>query len=761
MDQEWSVIEETPITVVPRLLKMQASQAIRNLPDALVELITNCDDAYRNLPDDQGKIIIEVARRRGDTSGRFVVKDKAGGMTVAEMKDKILKYGGFSASEESRGFMGRGAKDVVALGPAVFESIKNGYVHHVEITAEFGTKIMKPIKASAEHYKYFGLKPGRGGLRVTVEVTKNHKVPQHETLCRELQRHYALRDIVRRREIRCVDANSGQENALVYTPPEGQQVADEICNFQSPYHDAVAHLQIFEAPGELSSDLQEGIIVCDEFAVHQVTRFAPDLDQDPIGRRFFGRLDCSHIRKLQLEHEGFRERKELPPASNPIDIVDLQRRRGCIQEHPFIRQLFDWAEGVLRKQVERVKSELGEHKKEIANDETKKQLQELSKAVAQHLKERADEETLTPRTKEEEAILAREGVLLNPQFSRIEVREIKRMGYTVLSFGESEDPKNVTIEVDSNALKASPLNPPLRQQRRNPDRLTAYFEIEGVEPTEKVTLAVRNKHQLIAPVFRNLEVIEPKDRYANLPYTAFFENQHYTVHDNGIRTLVFLAKGKRFRSVDWDSMSMVTSDNETAIAIMHGRKLGVERVDKDIFRGEVHVRGRGIGKHSTIVLSIPTKDGPVVASTVVEVADKAQPSVSIEIRIVPESGGQWRAQWDRENVNRLKVFALHPTLQRYLGRVEEKFPGQRQPHFKVLLAEIVADKVVQRILEQKMERDPNLFQNPQNIFFLYNEEMTAFLPKAHKIMLADTDAKKLLERQSSGIGHETFGIPTA
>lgn len=743
MDRQWAVIVEKDVEVDRRHLKMQSHQAIRSVQDALVELITNSDDAYRGAKDEQGKIIIEVSRHRGEKSGVIVAKDRAGGMTRQEMEAKILKYGAFSARDRSRGFMGRGAKDVVALGNATFESIKAGKIHRVEITSEFRTRIMQSVPAGDDDYREFGLKPEKGGMRVTLEVDKDHKVPQNDTLCRDLQRHYALRDILSRREVRLVDAKSGHDHSLRYTPPGGELILDETLKFQHPYDGAAAKLAIYIAPGELATELNEGIIVCDENAVHQVTRFSPDLDQDRVARRFFGRLDCNHIRVLQLEFEEFRKRNEKPPDHNPVDIVDPNRRRGLDREcHPFVSELFTWAEDRLRKAVEQVKNEEADRKSEVANEETKKRLKDLSKAVAQHLKERLDQETLAPRTPEQEAELTREGVLLNPQFQRIAVGEKRRMGYTVISLGEAGDPDHVVVEIDGEGLKVTPEKPVLKPQKRNPDRLTAYFEIEGISPAEKVTFTVRHKHELIVPVSRTLEVVEPEDPYTTLSYGVSFENQNYTVRDNGTRTLVFYAKGRRFRTVNWASRDLVETSHPEAIAILRGKALEVEAVGRDVWRGEVQLRGRGIGRHSRITLSVPTKDGLETTNAAVQVVEKEQPSVAIQIEIVPESGGQWRASWDRDNPNRLKVYAKHPTLERYLGCEEDGYPGQEHPHFRILMAEIVADKVVQRILEEKMEANPRLFTEPNAFFFLYSEEMTSFLPAAHKIMISDYDVKK-------------------
>lgn len=745
MAREWKTLEEKTIEVDPRHLKMQSAQAIRSVLDALVELITNSDDAYCRAGDRKGKIIIEVTRERGERSGVIVVKDRAGGMTLDEMKQKILRYGAFSAGDQNRGFMGRGAKDIVALGRAIFQSIKEGQVYRIELDSDFHYNIKKPVKATKDDYAEHGLRPGKDGMQVTLEVSKRHRVHHHETLIRDLQRHYALRNIIQKREVRILEGRREQSTVLRYAEPDGTLFYDDKLEFDEPYKGASAQLSLFKAEKELPSELQEGVIVTDGNAVHQVTRFAPDLDEDPVARRFYGRLECDYIRKLQLDFEERRNRRDQFSPDNPVDIMDPNRRHGLDRDHyPFVMKLFSWAEEILRVAVEEVREEEDKKEKRVANEDTKKRLKTLSKAVADHLKSRIEEETLSPKTPEQEAALQQEGVLLNPQFNLIFVGETRRLGYTVLSFGEGEDPKHITVSVEGRGLAVDNERPPLNPQRRNPDRLSAYFEISGVEPTESVVLTVTHSNELIKPVTRIIEVVQQEDPYAKMPYGLFFEKQNYTVHNNGIRTLRFMARGRRFRGTDWEARDLVQSARPEAVVILRGNALSLEPVVKDIWQGDVQVRGLGIGKSSVISLTVPTKDGVETANARVKVVEKEETSgVSVEIQLVSEPAGQWRAAWDRDNPNLLKVYAEHPTLARYLGPREQQYPGQDQPHFRVLLGEIVADKVVQRILEAKAQANPRLFSDPQRFFFQYSEEMTSFLPIAHRIMLSDRDVSRL------------------
>jgi len=746
--REWTLIEEGEVDVDRRHLVQSSQQAIRWVDEALVELITNSDDAYRKLEDPKGKIIIEVSRRRKNSS-TILAKDRAGGMTLSELKEKILRYGAYHAYEKSRAFMGRGAKDIASLGLATFDSIKDGLISRVQIFSDFRKKIMKPELASNSDYDEFGVRQGKGGTRVTLELKKGVRLPKHEGLRRDLERYPPLRNLIQQREVVLVDTVGKKKDTLRYNKPEGELVLEEPWLLPEPYKGAIANLQIWKAPMELPSELQEGIIISDDYAVHEVTRFAPDLDQDPIGRRLFGELHCSYIRDLQLDFEERRKNGEEPLEHNPVDIVDPTRRKGLDQDHPLVKKLYVWGEGYLRLVVDELKAIEREKAKPVVSDETKRRLKEFSKAVADHFKKRLEEETLGVSTSEQEATLNREGVLLNPQFQRIAVGEIRRMGYTVLSLADEEDPEKVKVETDSEFLRVFPQNPRLSRQKKNPDRLTAYFEIEGVEPSEEVTLKVIHKlYPIIPPISRTLRIEEAEDPFAQYQYGLFFENQNYTVRNNGTRTLSFIAKGRKFRGVDWTSRDLVESSNPEAVVVLDGRNLKVEEPSKDVWKGKLRVEGRGIGSSSTITLSIATKTGPEITSASVNVVEKEESHVSIQIDLVNEDGGAWRAQWDRENQNRLKVFLKHPTLSRYLGTESQNYPGQEQPHFRILLAEVVAEKVVERILEKRREIEPRLYEEiPYN--FLQNDEMAKFLPIAHKVMISDIDAARLVKEIAS------------
>lgn len=75
-----------------RYYHFQRQHAIRDVFDALVELITNPDDSYGRLYKKQlrrengGPILIDILEQRKGATSVVIVRDRAEGMTLQEMK---------------------------------------------------------------------------------------------------------------------------------------------------------------------------------------------------------------------------------------------------------------------------------------------------------------------------------------------------------------------------------------------------------------------------------------------------------------------------------------------------------------------------------------------------------------------------------------------------------------------------------------------------------------------------------------------------
>ena len=119
-----------PLIVESRYISGNQSSAIRDVYDALTELITNSDDSYSRMEKDghvvkNGIIEIEFSNKKNERLLR--VRDYAEGMNSNKMRTALGTYGNFESGleigYEVRGTNSRGAKDIASIGSLEFLSI--------------------------------------------------------------------------------------------------------------------------------------------------------------------------------------------------------------------------------------------------------------------------------------------------------------------------------------------------------------------------------------------------------------------------------------------------------------------------------------------------------------------------------------------------------------------------------------------------------------------------------------------------------------
>ena len=103
------------------------------------------------------------------------------------------------------------------------------------------------------------------------------------------------------------------------------------------------------------------------------------------------------------------------------------------------------------------------------------------------------------------------------------------------------------------------------------------------------------------------------------------------------------------------------------------------------------------------------------------------------IKLEDVDHGALRYRW---NKNVLEIGARHPSLNRYLGPKSERYPGQDELHFRVLLAEVVAEALCARRLEGNIQANPGDFEamSWDDYYRHFSELLSRFLPKAHALM---------------------------
>jgi hypothetical protein len=119
-----------------------------------------------------------------------------------------------------------------------------------------------------------------------------------------------------------------------------------------------------------------------------------------------------------------------------------------------------------------------------------------------------------------------------------------------------------------------------------------------------------------------------------------------------------------------------------------------------------------------------------------------------EVSAVPEAGAALKIRIEdidlgnqryRMRNNAIEIAGRHPSLRRYLGTAADGFPGQNELHFRVLVAEIVAEAVCADIVSRSAEANPESYANADwdRYYAEYSEYMTKFLPIAHRIVIPD------------------------
>ncbi|MGH2637922.1 MAG: hypothetical protein ACRDF4_01330 [Rhabdochlamydiaceae bacterium] len=197
-----------------RHIKREFQKALRgSIPKILTELITNADDSYRRLAQNQGNskevpklempapIIIEFNRRKN----LFSVTDHAEGLTDKQMEDRFVTYGRDSRDHQSghntRGLFGKGLRDVLfTQHHGRVKSIKDGKFYVCEFrwkdkagnnSPMIDIKAPRPVDESLR--KALGITTN--GTRVEFELAKDVRKPQTPKLLETLNRFYMLRNI--------------------------------------------------------------------------------------------------------------------------------------------------------------------------------------------------------------------------------------------------------------------------------------------------------------------------------------------------------------------------------------------------------------------------------------------------------------------------------------------------------------------------------------------------------------------------------------
>lgn len=223
-----------------------------------------------------------------------------------------------------------------------------------------------------------------------------------------------------------------------------------------------------------------------------------------------------------------------------------------------------------------------------------------------------------------------------------------------------------------------------------------------------------------------------------------FERNEYRVRYGRRRTVRLFAK---YPDVVANETDVKVYSSDTSKVAVRGRVRMTPIADTNYAEGTVEIEGRTLKSNVVITTEVHER----TATTSVKVIDKPEEQgVPIEIKFRDEDFGYSRARWavDEGKPHWLLIAARHPSLRRYLGNKEKKFPGQNLPLFRTLLAEIVADSVCKKALSLEARERPVDFDwagmgKPEYIadavFAEVQRRLRDFVTKAHEAVLSEAE----------------------
>ena len=316
---------------------------IKNASDALIELITNCNDAY-NIAEQTSVINTRLFEIEYHAPDVLLMRDQALGLSADDLQKCFLQIGNFTSDNNSRGFFSRGAKDISAIGDITFSTVYNNKFSQCYLNTDaYGNILISDVDATEEirsKYKIAG-----NGLEVKINLLPNQQGINIQTLYSSICKLAVLRDIVSNDKnvimLRQYDNTNSLtfEQRITYTKPSGIVLLDVTYEVKD-YDGALARLVIYKADNmiqqpRIDSEMEFGFLIKDCTSIYEISTFDKRFRWDPYMPYLYGFLYCDKIHELLIDYD-----KNGVSPMNPFPIVDPSRLTGLNEAHPFIINLF-------------------------------------------------------------------------------------------------------------------------------------------------------------------------------------------------------------------------------------------------------------------------------------------------------------------------------------------------------------------------------------------------------------------------------------
>jgi hypothetical protein len=724
--------EEGRVHYTGRALRQDAAEAMGgDIVRGLVEVITNSDDSYAR-EGRRGKIGVGVQHSRGTPSYLVQVRDRAAGMTTSEMHSRLAYIGertsGFEHGLAVRGNRGRGAKDLVAFGEVKFESIKEGGLAQLILHPDGHYRVERARPASKEDRQRLHI-PRGNGTQVTINVQRRFRCPRHERLAELLERDFQLRDIMAdpdREVLLAKIGDSGPPRCLRYSVD--WSALEELLSTEVAvpgYTGVTATVRAFKLPQRCDAAASgrtrsSGLLLKGERAIYDSTLLR--FDSLPYAGWVAGWVECPAIDMLTREFDDRDERGEQHPDDNPIPLVS-RRRSGLAPEHPFTKALFAAVEDVLEPVMDQLEEAERESSRQLESPQTRQELDRLGKEAAKLMQEslrEIDEEDPGRRPG------LPDGIAIVPEPLVVEIGSERRFSVICPRAGlEEGEEVFLRLEPEGVAVLDSGELIPLEAHRDRVDALSARGRIRGLAVEQCLLTASVDSHEHVSLV----RVVEPEPEPEPLPPEGLeFERRRIKL-GLGKRRAVELRAPATLVGKAGAEVSVRSSD--PGIVVRDGQVVLARDEEFGWYVGKVRLEGRALGTTGTIEAVL----GREVAELGVKVAERDDGVPDLRIEFSPEEPGAVRAYFDPPDPGAdggqiLKILVRHPTVEQVLGREQQ---NERAPQWKILLAEIVAEAIVRRVVSRRYPVTREV--DAQTLMRDVAAWTTKILPKMQRLLL--------------------------
>jgi len=693
-----------------RAFKQDSEDAMKgDVVRALIELITNADDAYNGKG---GSIQIRLHKSDKPFQALISVHDKATGLDAEELEKAFARLGDlnqkFVGDMGTRGLFGRGAKDVAALGKARFVSIKAGKFSSLEIDPVTAKFIMEDTdeRPSASAYEQCLLKEGENGLTAQLFISAIHRIPSAVDMVLKLQTHVQLRDLLNRNEVYYFDERSKTEVKLSGLQPSGEKVVDQ--ELVIPKYKHPVKIEIYRLPVKDTSALDEysvqGLVVSGKGAAYENSFL--HLSKRPEAGWFCGRLDAPEIHDLARSIDTETTASEL----NPTRIVSRQRD-GLVRNHPYFRALGSEVEKILKPLFDAMADEEGAQRKE--GDKLRKRFDALSQVLANTLQEILDEADAgeLPTSSDDDGN--------NYALAIIPPRRIIKIGETVsltLRAPQTLDLATIKLALTSESIAFEIIesesswnkHPRLPVMQRT---VRVLAKTRGTGILGASTGDVRAECELIAVAFEPVAEIEP--------LSLMFDPVHVKVAPTKAKNLVLRGPLEFVGELVQIDGTVGLLELPTQVRF---------KSSKSGKSAEVLVRAvAGVEEGEAIVTAALEDDKANCSVSIAESARNKNPKIRIEV--VGNDNPPRRVDTLPEDGQLvIRIYGRHRSIAKVLGKsTPQGFENETSPAAQASIVEIVAQQLSIYAVERDSEKNPDRYQDAPSIFFKQQEFIPRFI----------------------------------